>query len=77
MYNIHIHGKVRVIGIEKKQNQKWFNLHALIINGWSITIRKVKILDNRGNFRSAKNWKNFEFGFHFEFYNLFLIIRYF
>ena len=51
MYNIHIHNKVRVLGIGKNQNQKLCNLHSLIINGCSITIKKVKILDNRVNFQ--------------------------
>ena len=55
MYNIHIHVKVRVLEIGRNRNQKLYNLHALIINGRSITIGKVKILDNRGNFQQVKN----------------------
>ena len=39
-----------MIGIGRKQNQKLRNLRSLIIDGLSITIGKVKILDNRGNF---------------------------
>ena len=55
MYNIHIHVKVRVLEIGRNRNQKLCNLHALIINGRSITIGKVKILDNRGNFQQVEN----------------------
>ena len=50
MYNIHIHDKVKVLGIARNQNQKLCNLYALIIKQWSISIDTVKILDNRGNF---------------------------
>ena len=57
MYNRYIHDKVRVLGIGGKQNKKLCNLHSLIINVWSITIGKAKILDNRGNFQYVKNWK--------------------
>ena len=68
MCNIHIHVKVRVLEIGRNRNQKLCNLHALIINGRSITIGKVKILDNRGNFQQVENWKNVEFDFHIKFY---------
>ena len=50
MYNIHIHDKVRVLGIGRNQNQKLCNLYSFIINGWNISIEKRKILDNQGNF---------------------------
>ena len=53
MYKMQIHGKV--LGIGRNQNQKLWNLHSLIIIGWSITIGKVKILDNWGNFQWGKN----------------------
>ena len=61
MYNVHIHDKVMVLGIGRNQNQKLYNLHSLIINGWSITIGKVKILDNRGNFQYVKTEKMLNF----------------
>ena len=51
MYNIHIYDKVRVLWIGKNQNQKLCNLYSLIINGWSITIGRVKIFDNWDNFQ--------------------------
>ena len=51
MYSTHIHDKVRVLGIGKNQNQKLCNLDSLIINEWTITIGKVKIFGNRGNFQ--------------------------
>ena len=75
MYNVHIHDKVMVLGIGRNQNQKLYNLHSLIINGWSITIGKVKILDNRGNFQYVKTEKNVKFYFHIKFYSLLLIFR--
>ena len=46
MYNIHIHDKVRVLGIRRNQYQKLCNLNSLIINGG-----KLKILDDRDNFQ--------------------------
>ena len=33
MYDIHIHDKVKILGIGRNQNQKLCNLHLLIING--------------------------------------------
>ena len=68
MYNIYIHDKVRVLGIGRNQHKKLCNLHSLIVNGWSITIRKVKILDNWGNFQLVKNWKYVKFDFQIKFY---------
>ena len=40
MYNIHIHDKVRVLGTERNQSQKLFNLHSLIINGEASSLEK-------------------------------------
>ena len=76
MYNIYVHDKVRVLGIQRSQNQKLFNLYLLIINEWSITIGKVKILDNQGDFQWVKNWKMLNLISMLNFTSLLLIIRY-
>ena len=76
MYNIYVHDKVRVLGIQRSQNQKLCNLYSLIINEWSITIGKVKILDNQGDFQWVKNWKMLNLISMLNFTSLLLIIRY-
>ena len=74
MYNMYVHDKVRVLRIGRNQNQKLCNLYSLIINAWSITIGKVKILINRGNFQS-KTEKILNLISILSFTSLWLIIR--
>ena len=62
MYNMHIHDKVRVLGVGRNQNRKLCDLYLLIINGWSWD--KAGIIE--AIFSRSKTEKNCKFDFHIE-----------
>ena len=49
------------LGIGTNQNKKLCNLHTLIINGWSIAIRKVIPSIIEANFIKWENEAKFDF----------------